>query len=62
MRFGCAICIPIVPPQRTKIGPQRRMKIYAGFECPLLIKYVKPMTVDLFNVRFAYCHFNETIF
>ena len=25
-------------------------------------KYLEPMTGDLFNARFAYCHFNETIF
>ena len=32
--FGCAVYVPIAPPQRTKMGPQRRMGIYVGFECP----------------------------
>ena len=60
--FGCAVYVPIAPPQRTKMGPQRRMGIYVGFECPSIIKYLEPMTGDLFNARFADCHFNETIF
>ncbi len=38
------------------------MRIYFGFECPSIIKYLEPMTGDLFNARFADCHFDETIF
>ena len=60
--FGCAVYVPIAPPQRTKMGPQRRMGIYVGFESPSIIKYLEPMTGDLFTARFADCHFNETIF
>ncbi|KAJ9561391.1 hypothetical protein OSB04_006551 [Centaurea solstitialis] len=26
--FGCAVYVPIAPPQRTKMGPQRRLRIY----------------------------------
>ncbi|KAI3716045.1 hypothetical protein L6452_23090 [Arctium lappa] len=26
--FGCAVYVPIAPPQRTKMGPQRRLGIY----------------------------------
>ena len=57
--FGCAVYVPIAPPKRTKMGPQRKKRIYVGFVCPSTIK---PMTGDLFNVRFSNCHFNETIF
>ena len=35
--FGCAIYVPIAPPQRTKMSPQRRMGIYVGFESPSII-------------------------
>ena len=60
--FGCAVYVPIAPPQRTKMGPQRRLGIYVGFESPSIIKYLEPMTGDLFTARFADCHFNESIF
>ncbi|KAK9911207.1 hypothetical protein M0R45_035128 [Rubus argutus] len=42
--FGCAVYVPITPPQRTKMGPQRRMGIYVGFESPTIIRYVEPLT------------------
>ena len=29
--FGCAVYVPIAPPQRTKMGPQRRLGIYVGY-------------------------------
>jgi len=29
--FGCAVYVPIAPPQRTKMDPQRRLGIYVGF-------------------------------
>ncbi|XP_076952863.1 uncharacterized protein LOC143626771 [Bidens hawaiensis] len=29
--FGCAVYVPIAPPQRTKMGPQRRRSIYGSF-------------------------------
>ena len=32
--FGCAVYVPIASPQRTKMGPQRRMGIYVGFDFP----------------------------
>ncbi|KAK9907232.1 hypothetical protein M0R45_000963 [Rubus argutus] len=60
--FGCAVYVPITPPQRTKMGPQRRMGIYVGFESPTIIRYVEPLTGDLFTARFADCHFDETVF
>ena len=30
--FGCAVPVPIVPPQRTKSGPQQKMGIYVDYE------------------------------
>ena len=60
--FGCAVHVPIAPPQRTKMGPQRRLGIYVGFNLPSTIRYLEPLTRDVFRVRFADCHFNETIF
>jgi len=60
--FGCAVYVPISPPQRTKMGPQRRLGIYVGFESPSIIKYLEPSTGNLFTARFADCHFDESIF
>ncbi|XP_038984372.1 uncharacterized protein LOC120111397 [Phoenix dactylifera] len=60
--FGCAIYVPIAPPQRTKMGPQRRLGIYVGFDSPSIIRYVEPLTGDLFKARFEDCHFDETVF
>ncbi|GJY78501.1 disease resistance CC-NBS-LRR class family protein [Tanacetum coccineum] len=60
--FGCAVYVPIAPPQRTKMGPQRRLGIYVGYETSSIIRYVEPLTGDVFTTRFADCHFNEAIF
>ena len=60
--FGCAVYVPISPPQRTKMDPQRRLKIYVGYESPSIIKYLEPTTGDLFTARFADCHFDESNF
>jgi len=38
--FGCAVYVPIAPPQRTKLGPQRRLGIYAGY-CHTPIFYLR---------------------
>ncbi|CAA0822265.1 Unknown protein, partial [Striga hermonthica] len=50
--FGCAVYVPIAPPQRTKMGPQRRLRIYVGYESPSIIKYLEPKTGDVFTARF----------
>ena len=60
--FGCAIHVPIVPRQCTKMGPQRRLGIYVGFDSPSIIRYLEPLTKDVFRAKFADCHFNETVF
>ncbi|KAJ9561443.1 hypothetical protein OSB04_006603 [Centaurea solstitialis] len=60
--FGCAVYVPIAPPQRTNMGPQRRLGIYVGYESASIIKYLKPLMGDLFTARFADCHFDESEF
>ena len=44
------------------MGPQRRLGIYVGYESPSIIKYVEPLTGDLFTTQFIDCHFDETTF
>ena len=60
--FGCAVHIPIAPPQCTKMDPQRRLGIYVSFDSPSIIRYLEPFTRDVFRARFVDCHFNETVF
>ena len=33
-----------------------------GFDSPSIIRYLKPLTGDVFKTHFEDCHFNETIF
>ena len=47
---------------RTKLGPQRRLDIYVGFQSSSIINYIEPLTSEVFTARFAYCHFNEDVF
>ena len=51
--FGCAIYVPIAPTHRTKMGPQRRLGIYVGYDSPSIIRYLEPSTGDIFTARFA---------
>ncbi|KAI3457948.1 hypothetical protein Pfo_014611 [Paulownia fortunei] len=60
--FSCTIRVRILPPQRTKMGFQCQLGIYIGFDSPLIIRYLEPMTCDLFTARFADCHFDKIIF
>ena len=55
--FCCAVYVPISPPLRTKMGPQRMMGIYVGYDSPSIIRYLEPLTGDLFTARFTDCHF-----
>ena len=54
--------MPVAQLQRTKMDPQRRLGIYVGFDSRSMIRYLEPLTGDLFNARFAYCRFDETNF
>jgi hypothetical protein len=60
--FYCAVYVPISPPQHKKMGSQRRLGIYIGFHSPSIIKYLEPLTRNVFTARFADCQFDETIF
>ncbi|GJR98057.1 hypothetical protein Tco_0270231 [Tanacetum coccineum] len=54
--------VHIAPPQRTKMGPQRRLRIYVGYATSSIIRYIEPLTGDLFTARFVDCHFDEAVF
>jgi hypothetical protein len=41
------------------MGPHRRMEIYIGFQSPSILKYLEPLTSDLFTAWSANCIFNE---
>jgi hypothetical protein len=43
-KFGCATYVPISPPQRTAMGPNRKLGIYVGYQSPSIIKYLEPLT------------------
>ena len=57
-----AVYVPISPPQCTSMGHHRKLGIYVGFSSPSIIKYLEPMTGDLFTAWFADCIFNEDHF
>ena len=59
--FGCTVYVPIALTQRTKMGSQRRLEIYVGFDSPSIIRYLEPLTDDVFTAHFADCHFNESV-
>jgi hypothetical protein len=61
-KFGCCVYIPISPPQRTVMGLHRKVGIYVGFQSPSIIKYLEPLTGDLFTARFADSIFDEEHF
>ena len=51
--FGCVVYVPISPPLCAKIGPQRRMRIYVGYDSPLIIRYLEPLIGDMFTTHFT---------
>jgi hypothetical protein len=54
-KFGCVGYTPVSPPQRTTMGPHRKLGIYVGYQSPSIIKYLEPLTWDLYTARFADC-------
>ncbi len=60
--FGCAVYVPVAAPQHTKVGYQKRLGIYVGYESPSIIRYLEPLTGDLFKACLVDCQFDETIF
>jgi hypothetical protein len=61
-KFGCVIYTLISPPKRTSMGPHRRMRIYVRYQSPSILKYLEPLTGDLFTARFTDYIFNEDYF
>jgi hypothetical protein len=62
LKFGCTVYIPISSPQQTSMGPHRKLGIYMGYSSPSIIKYLEPLTGDLFTAWFTDCIFNEDHF
>ena len=60
--FGCVVYVSVAPPQCTKMGPQKRLGIYVGYESRSIIKYLEPRTGYLFTARFVDCHFDESVY
>jgi len=60
--FGCAVYVPIAPPQHAKMGSHRKLEIYVGCDSPSNIRYLEPQTGNVFTARFADCHFDEKEF
>jgi hypothetical protein len=61
-KFGCTVYAPIQPPKRTSMGSHRKLEIYVGYHSPSIIKYLEPLTGDLFTARYANYIFNEDHF
>jgi hypothetical protein len=40
------------------MGPHRKLGIYVGYKSPSIIKYLEPLTWDLFTAHHADCIFN----
>ena len=46
--FGCTVYVLIAPTHRPKLGPQRRLGIYVGFQSASIINYIEPLTKEDF--------------
>jgi hypothetical protein len=44
------------------MGPHMKVGIYVGFQSPVIIKYLEPLTGDLFIARYADSIFYEEHF
>ena len=44
------------------MGPQCHLGIYVGFQSSSIIKYLKPLTGEVFTACFADCPFDENVF
>lgn len=60
--FGCAVYVPVPSPKRTKLGLQRSLAIYIGYDSKSIIRYLEPGTGMMFTARFVDCVFDETVF
>lgn len=55
------LCISYIIPL-AKMGRQLRLGIYIDFNSLSIIRYLEPLTSDLFTAHLADCHFDEIIF
>lgn len=60
--FGCAVYVPVPPPNLTKMGPHCRLGIYIGFDSSSKVCYLDPTMGSLYFARFEDCIFDESIF
>jgi hypothetical protein len=44
------------------MGPQHRLGIFVGFDSPSIIRYLEPLTGDVFKACFEDRHFNKIVF
>ena len=44
------------------MDPQRRTRIYVSFDFPSIIRFLEPLTSDVFKTHFEDCHFDANIF
>jgi hypothetical protein len=61
-KFGCTVYAPVSPQKRTTMDAHKKIGIYVGYHSPSIIKYLNPMTKDLFIAQYADCIFNEDHF
>jgi hypothetical protein len=52
----------ITPPQKIKMGSQCRIRIYIGFDSSFIIRFLEPLTDNVFKACSEDCHFDENIF
>jgi hypothetical protein len=60
-KFGCAVSVPFHHPSEP-LWPQQKNGDLCGYQSPSIIKYLGPLTGDLFTAQFADCIFNEEHF
>ena len=60
--FYYKVLVPITPPHRTKMSPQRREDIYIACETPSIIRYLDLPTGNLLQGRFVDCFFDAEKF
>ena len=60
--FGRAIYVLIASPQHAKMGRQKRLGIYIGYESPTILKYLEPLIGDLFTTYFIDYQFDNAHF
>jgi hypothetical protein len=61
-KFRCVVYTLISPPNYTSMGPHTKLGIYVGYHSLSIIKYLEPLSRDLFIARYADCIFNENHF